>query len=247
MPGEWWETFFDTVTLDCWRQVFSEDQTQLEADFLLGTLKLTPPAKILDVPCGEGRLCRAAAAQGFAMTGLDFSRVFLDEARRVASANSLQIKFHQGDMRHMTWEAEFDGAFCMGGSWGYFDDAGHAEFLKSVFRALKPGGRFVLDASRVAELVFSVAREREWIRVGDMLFLEENSYNPALGRMETEYTFVRDGQEAKKKSSDRIYTYREICRLLEGAGFAGIEGFGSFEMEPFRLGSRQLYLISRKS
>lgn len=247
MTQEWWQSFFDGITLDMWRQVFSEEQTKAEADFLQKVLALAHSAKILDVPCGEGRLSLALASLGFRVTGLDFSAAFLEEARHKASAKGMNIDWKQGDMRRMDWVEEFDGAACMGGSFGYFDDAGHAGFLKSVSCALKPGGRFVLDASRVAEVVLPIAREREWVRVGDILFLEENRWDHVHGRMETEYTFVRNGKEEKKSSSDRIYTYREICRLLDEAGFASTESYSSYDLDPFKLGSDRLFLIAQKA
>lgn len=246
MPKEWWEDFFDGITLDFWREVFTEEHSQAEADFLEKVLKLRPPARILDVPCGEGRLCRGLSSRGFRMTGVDLAPAFLEEARRKASDKGLEIEWKHGDMRHLDWEQEFDGAFCMGGSYGYFDDAGHAAFLKSVVLALKPGGRFVLDASRVAELILPNYREREWVQAGDILFLEENRYDHEGGRMETEYTFVRNGKTEKKSSSDRIYTFREHGRMLEEAGFAGYEAYSSFSLEPFKLGSRGLFLVAWK-
>lgn len=246
LPKEWWEDFFDGTTLDFWRQVFSEEQNRAEADFIEKVLELPPPAKILDVPCGEGRLCREMASRGFKMTGTDIAPVFLEEARQKAGERGLEITWRQGDMRHLDWDQEFDGAFCMGGSYGYFEDAGHASFLKSVFRALKPGGRFALDASRVAELILPNCREREWVKVGDILFLEENRWDHERGRMETEYTFVRAGKTEKKVSSDRIYTYREHCRMLKVAGFSSYKAYSSFSLEPFKLGSRGLFLVARK-
>ena len=227
MPKEWWEDFFDGIALDFWRQVFTEDQTRVEADFIQKVLELTPLAAVLDIPCGEGRLSCELASRGFRMTGADFSPAFLEEARRKASERGLEIAWRQADMRRLNWEREFDGAFCAGGSFGYFDDAGHLAFLKSVFRALKPGARFVLDASRVAEVVLPIAREREWVRVVDILFLEENRYDHVHGRMETEYTLIRGGKAEKKASSDRIYTFREICKLVEEAGFESCQGDAS--------------------
>jgi SAM-dependent methyltransferase len=246
VPKEWWEDFFDGITLDFWRQAFTEEHNRAEADFIEKVLELRPPSRILDVPCGEGRLCRELASRGFKVTGIDVAPAFLEEARRKAGEKGLEIDWQQEDMRHLGWDREFEGAFCMGGSYGYFDDAGHAAFLKGVVRALKPRGRFVLDASRVAEFILPNYREHEWARVGDILFLEENRYDHERGRMETEYTFVHDGKTEKKSSSDRIYTFREHCRMLEDAGFAGYEAYSSFTLEPFKLGSRRLFLVTRK-
>jgi len=42
----------------------------------------------------------------------------------------------------------------------------------------------------------------------------------------------------------RIYTTREILRMLSDAGFDGFETSGSLEGEPFRLGSPNLLVVA---
>jgi SAM-dependent methyltransferase len=177
---------------------------------------------------------------------VDLASGFIEEARSKAAARQLTMAFKQGDMRDLPWQEEFDGAFCWGNSFGYLDDDGNAAFLKSVARALKPGGRFVLDGSSVAECILPRYEDRSWVQIGDILFLEENHYDHVQGRYDTEYTFVRDGQVEKKFGSHRIYTYREMWRLLEEAGFTNVEGHGSLNQEPFRLGSPGLLLVATK-
>ena len=242
----WWEDFFSGVALDLWRQAMTEEGTRAEADFIQKLLGFPPEAKVLDVPCGEGRLSRELASRGYQMTGTDIALPFLEEAKLKAGDRHLKIVWEHRDMRNLPWQEEFDGAFCFGGSFGYFDDVGNANFLKSVARALKSGARFILDASRVAELILPKFREREWAKVGDILFLEENRYDHIQGRMDTEYTFVREGKVEKRFSSERVYTYREHCRLLEEAGFANCEGYASLHQDPFKLGSERLFLAATK-
>lgn len=244
---EWWEDFFTGMVPDLWRAAVSEKQTRAEADFVERLLQLPPCSKILDVPCGNGRHTLELAARGYSMTGVDFSPAFLDEARSRAADQRLQVTWERMDMRALPWDEEFDGAFCLGGSFGYFDDAGDAAFLQSVARALKPGARFVLDATRVAEIILPNYREREWTQVGEFLFLEENRYDHETGRMQTGYTLVRDGQVEKKTDSVWIPTYREICLLLSTSGFGKCQAFGSFEQEPFKFGSPMLYLVATKA
>ena len=55
MPNNWYETFFEGVTLDLWRKAMSPEQTRLEVDFLAKKFAFPPAARILDVPCGNGR------------------------------------------------------------------------------------------------------------------------------------------------------------------------------------------------
>ena len=92
-----------------------------------------------------------------------------------------------------------------------------------------------------------IAEERVWWPVGDLLALEERSFDHETGRVESEWTLVHGGQIEKKLLSLRLYTYRELTQLLEEAGFAGHRAYGSLEWEPFELGAPWLYLLTRKA
>jgi len=247
MPTAWWENFFQGMVADLWRVAVPDEHTRAEVDFLEKVFHLPPGSKILDVPCGQGRHTLELAARNYQMTGADYSPAFLDAARSQAAERRLEIVWERLDMRALPWQDEFDGAFCIGGSFAYFDDEGNAAFVQSVARALKPGGRFVLDATRIAEFILPKFCEREWARVGDFLFLEENHYQHETGRMETEYTLIRDGKMEKKSDSVRIYTYRELDSLLKEAGFGKLESYGSFEREPYQLGSPMHYVVASKA
>ena len=54
-------------------------------------------------------------------------------------------------MCEIDWSEGFDGAYSFGNSFGYCDDAGNAQFLRAVWRSLKPGGPVVLDYPMVLE------------------------------------------------------------------------------------------------
>src|SRR5437868_3191629 len=125
----WWQTCFSGLTLDALRVMYSEAQTQAEADFIVQVLSPKPAARIADVPCGGGRLSLALAARGFDLTGVDLTADLVKEATQAAQERGLRAAFHQRDMRDLPWEAEFDHAFCFGNSFGYFDEPGNAAFL----------------------------------------------------------------------------------------------------------------------
>lgn len=245
MPKEWWEEFFSGIVLDLWKKVYNEQHTRADADFILKTLKVPNGATLLDVPCGEGRLARELASRGYAVTGVDISSDFLRAARSMAAEKGLDIRWEQSDMRNLPWKHEFDGAFCFGGSFGYFEDEGNLDFLRSVCRSLKPGARFVLDIGVSVETLLPRLQLREWTRIGDFLFLEENHYDHAEGRFNTDYTFVRDGKAETRFGSQRVYTYRELVRLFETAGFDGVQSFGSLAREAFTLSSAQLFFVGK--
>jgi SAM-dependent methyltransferase len=247
MSTNWWENFFHGIALDFWRAAVTEVQTRAEADFIQKQLQLDTGAKILDVPCGNGRLALELAARGFDLTGVDIAAEFIEEAKTKSAARNLRIGWYNQDMRDLPWTTEFDGSFCFGNSFGYLDDEGNANFLKAVARALKPGARFVLDAPAIAECLLPTFQDRRWFEIAGITFLSNSRYDHEQGRTFTEYTFIRDGMVDRRPASQRIYTYNELVRLLGDSGFENVASFASLNEEPFRLGSQRLLLVTRRS
>ncbi len=111
---------------------------------------------------------------------------------------------------------------------------------------LKPGAPFILDAASVAENTLPKIQERSEMQFGDILFKEEDRYDHERGRLDTNYTFVKNGRIEKRFGSHRLYTYRELCRLLEESGFEIVNAFSSLKQEPFKFGSQGLYFVTTK-
>ena len=120
-----------------------------EAERLARLLAIPAGAEVLDVPCGGGRIALALGERGYRMTGVDWSSEFLSHALAADAAS--EVTWERRDMRDLPWRARFDGAVCVGNSFGYLDDTGNAEFLQAVRAALKPGARFVLETPMVLE------------------------------------------------------------------------------------------------
>jgi SAM-dependent methyltransferase len=148
---------------------------------------------------------------------VDLSREFLQHARSRAGASD--VTWEHRDMRDLPWRARFDGALCVGNSFGYLDDAGNAAFLRAVAASLKPGARFVLETPMVLENLLGHLQPRPWWRVGEIYLLIANEYDHARSRLEIEYTFVANGRSEVRRGSHRAYRYAELHDLIEAAGF----------------------------
>lgn len=217
IDSNWWETFFQGVAVDLWLQAVPAEHTEREADAIARTLAVPAGGRVLDVPCGGGRLALALARRGYLVTGVDWSAEFLAHAR--TADDESRVAWERRDMRDLPWRGEFDGAFCAGNSFGYLDDDGNAAFLRAVAAALKPGGRFVLETPMVLENLLGHLQERPWWRLGDMDLLVVNSYDPRRTRLEIEYTFLSNGARDVRHGSHRAYSFRELVALMEAAGF----------------------------
>ena len=246
MQTNWWENFFHGIALDFWRAAISDEQTHAEAEFINNQLQLPVGAKLLDVPCGNGRLSIELGAFGFELTGVDIATEFVEEAKRNSLARGVSIDWRNSDMRDLPWSNEFDGAFCFGNSFGYLDDDANADFLAAVSRTLKPGARFILDAPAIAESLLPHFVEKRTIELGGITATIDTRYDHEQSRMFPSFTFVRNGVEDKRSSSQRVYTYKELSGLLSAAGLETASAYGSVGEDPFKLGAHRLLLVAIK-
>jgi trans-aconitate methyltransferase len=92
--------------------------------------------RVLDLGCGDGQLTAKIAAAGAQVVGLDASAEMLAGAR----ARGLDVQL--GNAEALPFDREFDAVFSNAAlHWVRDQDA----MLAGVHRALKPGGRFVVE------------------------------------------------------------------------------------------------------
>ena len=218
IQSNWWEAFFEGMAVDLWLKALPPEHSEREAESLARMLGVPAGSRLLDVPCGAGRLSLALADRGYQVTGVDWSVDFLAHAR---SRDSRQlVTWERRDMRDLPWQARFDGAFCVGNSFGYLGDEENAAFLRAVASVLKPGARFVLETPMVLENLLGHLQDRPWWQVGDIYLLVVNTYDHTRQRLDIEYTFVSNGRVEVRTGSHRAYAYRELVQLIESAGFS---------------------------
>lgn len=141
-------------------------------DRVVGLLALEPGARVLDVACGTGGVALRAARAGADVVGIDISADQLAKARSAAAAESLPIRFDEGDCQELPYaDAEFDAVVS---AFGAIFAADHARTAAELARVCRPGGRLALtswqkdawsDVHAKAGRTFSLeADAREWSR-----------------------------------------------------------------------------------
>ena len=101
---------------------------------VLALLDPQPGERILDLGCGDGVLTVKLIEAGADVIGVDASETMIDAARERG------IDARVADGQALNFDREFDAAFSNAALHWMLDKAAVAA---SVFRALKPGGRFV--------------------------------------------------------------------------------------------------------
>jgi SAM-dependent methyltransferase len=245
VPDEWFVGFHQGLAARFWRAAaaaMAEDDTAV-----VRRLLPDPPASVLDVPCGDGRLTTRLAAAGYAVTGVDLIASEVEHARRAADAAGVEARFEVGDLRALPDVGRVDALVSWGNAFGYLVPAETARSLASMHAALRPGGRLVIESMTVAEsfLVAGFEPSTEW-EYGGIRLSATNHYRVSESRLESDFTFEdAEGRVERARAAHHVHTSGEVVRLLRQAGFGEIELLGSDGIEPYALGSPRLIAVAR--
>lgn len=197
-----------------------------EARFIEDALGCEKGATILDLGCGAGEQAVALAGRGYEVIGIDLSLAMLARAADEAADKQQRINFLQGDMRELSFEAAFDGVYCWGMTFGYFDDAKNAEVVAKVHRALRPGGRFLLDISNRDFLACRLP-SMVWFEGDGCVCMDEVQLNSITSRLQVKRTLMmEDGRQRELEYTIRLYALHELGKLLHDHGFRVVEASG---------------------
>ena len=233
--AEWFHTFDE----DLWLK--ADETGETDAPFILNALALQPGACVLDAPCGAGRISVPLARAGCRVTGVDLLSQHARRAERRCTVEGLPAEFIVKDLRRLDFTGAFDAVINWGGSFGYFSDAENADVLRRFARALKPGGRVLIDQPN-REYVLRNFRSQV---AGEELTIR-NSWNAALQRIESSWTIHDPAGERKSVSSMRMYTPLQFRRLFERAGLTWETASGGLDGSPLVRASHRIYVIARK-
>jgi SAM-dependent methyltransferase len=112
--------------------------------FLVSEASELEPGRALDIACGEGRNAVWLAGLGWRVTGVDFSSIGLEKARRLARARGVEAEWTAADLRHYEPESHaFDLVIVFYLQVGAAD---RTRILQSVAGAIAPAGTFLLVA-----------------------------------------------------------------------------------------------------
>jgi SAM-dependent methyltransferase len=232
---DWWRGFFTPIVGEV-MFVSKAGQTEREVERVIRQSKAEMSLPVLDLACGVGRHSLIFAKRGFKVTGLDYSRPYLREARKLARRAGAAIRFVRGDMKDLRAHFasnEFGLVVSLFNSFGYFgsrrDDV---RMLKAVHRVLKPGGAFVvntLNGDGVAR------RLKSPISFGSEplpnVFMIEAARYDARKRLTFNHWTIVDARRAKARIfrhsfRQNVYSHAELRTLLNAAGFTIEKAWG---------------------
>ncbi|MGI5860645.1 MAG: class I SAM-dependent methyltransferase [Myxococcales bacterium] len=233
----WWESFFDESYLRLWGTFTPEQRSEQEAEALWSILGLREGSRLLDAPCGYGRLSVPLARRGALVLGVDQSAVLLAEAeRRRGDLPPSALRLLRHDLRAPLTEDGFDAVINILSSLGYGSENDDRAILSTLARAIRPGGRVFIDTMHRDAIAAMLSRgSKPAHRFPDgTLMIEEPRLDAVAGRIDTVWHWAGPGGSGSKPASLRIYTVTELVRMLESVGLRFQAAFKGCSPEPFR-------------
>jgi SAM-dependent methyltransferase len=236
---------FDDDYLYFYADLFGAQRSDGEADLVARLLSLEPGMRVLDVPCGEGRIAGRLARRGCEVVGVDYTERWIELARE----RYPEASFHHGDMRSLSYEGEFDAVVNWFTSFGYFDPQTNDRVLAAFARALRPGGRLLLEVHnpwRLQRLTALAGGTSAYVvdRDGDMM-ADRATYDRKAGMSRTERFIVRDGRLRRLEFTLEQVPAPALANRLRRAGFASVKLFGEGG-SAFQPDSRRLIALAHK-
>ncbi|MCE1205250.1 MAG: class I SAM-dependent methyltransferase [Holophagaceae bacterium] len=204
-----------------------------EGPALAALLDLPRGSRVLDLPCGWGRLNPHLRARGLQVIGGDLSPLNLAKHRAshpvpLVCLDFRALPFHPGSA---------DGVFCAFTSWGYFaTEAENLRQLSEFARVLRPSGVLLLDLAGRSFLQAALAGvESEWLAFPEEGYEERARWSRDGRRILTE----RLCQGESFCHDIWIPTDAEVRDALDQAGFTLDRAYGGLDGRPWEEGAER--------
>jgi len=233
---KWWEEMFSEEFLRA-IPILSPRQLEREVTFIEESLAVAPGGRILDLACGAGQHAVELASRSYDLVGYDLSQSQLDWAWGLAQERGQRLQFTHGDMRELAYQESFDAIYSWNTSFGFFEEEKNVDVAQRVFKALRPGGRFLLD---VINRDFVVAQQpgQTWFEGDGCVCIDDVTIDFITSRMKVKRTLMlTNGKNRECTYSVRIYGLHELGKILHDVGFKILKVSGGPEMPGVFFGS----------
>ncbi len=202
--------------------------------------------KILEIACGNGRICTYLAKSGFEVYGIDFNPDYIKDAQMKAQKRNVKVNFICGDMRNLKdyIKEEFDVIINIFTSIGFYDKKTEQKIFKDVASLLKKNGIFLILDTISREWILNHFCTAIWHETGEYIILEKPLYDSFHSIMNNNWQVYRkEGKDLKLEAilplELKIYSQNELTEMAEKAGLRLIKAYDTLmNLLPVRNDSR---------
>lgn len=244
MDKEWFYAFYEQDYFRKTPEQVDKGVTQAipHVEFLMDVLELSLDDRILDLCCGYGAHAITLARRGYNITGFDLCKRALRLARGKAQRDNVEIPLVRGDMRWLPFKGGFDVVYNYFSSFGYFeDDSQDLMVLEGAARALKPGGRFLIENINGAKILSNFQQ-------ASPNGSQKRTYDAETGRLRAKWKFVNEdtGESREHPTVQRLYSIDELSSMLDSVGLRPLNAYGDIRKTEYGKDSSRMIILARK-
>ncbi len=244
MQNEWFEDWFDSPYYHLLYKNRSEEEADAFVKKIVAALSTKQNERLLDLACGKGRHAIAFAKYGLDVTGVDLSKESIAFASRFENE---QLHFYVHDMRHIFRTNYYDYVCNLFTSFGYFkSENDNKSVAASIFLALKPGGKFLIDFVNRNHAVNNIEENKSDRIVKDGIEFE-------VKRSYTENKFIKDifitdGEKRLHfQESVNSFTLTQMISLFQATGLTLKSVYGNYDLNTYsEMNSPRMILLFEK-
>lgn len=193
--------------------------------------------KFLELACGNGRICLPMAKRGFAVTGVDISPAFIEDAKNRAKKGNVRARFICGDIRKIDKivDEKFDVVLSIWTSVGFYDKKTDERIFGKAAQRTRKNGLFLILNTMSQEYLLNHYYANIFDETDTFVVLHRNSrFDRFRSRIRDNWVFYeKDGKGLKyvdELNLDlKVYSTHEIIEMAEKAGFEYLEAYDSLD------------------
>jgi SAM-dependent methyltransferase len=246
-PAEWWKNYFDAQYLLEYEPLFALEKDRREVSRIIELLGLPSGARILDVPCGQGRHAHLLAEAGFDVDGFDYSADLLARAKQRGVGRTL--RYTRGDMRRLParWTGRYDAVLNLFTSFGFFaQPADDQRVIEEFARVLAPGGLLVWHGGNRDGVMARFLARDWWQTQNGTMIAHERLFDSLSGVLTVTSVWSGPQGTGTRDHRIRLYTPTRLAELCAAAGLTVEHAYDGFRARPLQRQSSEMILVARK-
>jgi SAM-dependent methyltransferase len=188
--------------------------------------------RILDLGCGPGLYSEMMAEKGHAVTGIDFSENSIAYAVSQAKQKKLNIEYLCKNYLECDFENQFDLVIFIYLDFCVLLPHERDKVLKNIYKALKPGGLFIVDVvneknidRKIMSKSWDIQKSGFW-KDSPYMVLSNGHHYPDAKVMAEHHVVIDENNKVETCIFwNHYFENQEIEGILESIGFSNVKNF----------------------
>ncbi|KAB3531553.1 class I SAM-dependent methyltransferase [Alkaliphilus serpentinus] len=209
--------------------------------------------QFLDLGCGPGLYAERFVKKGYSITGIDYSKRSVAYATEKAVERGDAIKYIYQNYLDIDYENEFDVIILIYCDYGVLNPSQRSLLLKKVYKALKKGGKFILDVfspkffdSKKESNIWYMEEGGGFWRPDTYLCLESHFIYDKNTRLDQHVLVDINGDVEVIRVFEHCFSKEDLKKEMKDAGFGSIEFFSDVAGKPFDEESKTICIVTTK-